>query len=315
MLSNSNVVFELGYAAKSKGFDRILAVMNTAFGQPEGQMFDVKRRWALPFELKQDCTKADLVKRRASLTKEIHDAFKVILDTSVLPLADATAEDRFEKIRTAFESEVIQGNFCGVEEQRGVIAICIVPDKPTTIDYPALQRAWIMPPGPANTPERENFARSIALYNECYRDAAQTGFVRCDVCEVAVDGTVLAVDTWTLSQRHGFPRTGFMQQLVGRDLIPCSDLEILLTKWLAACSMQLQDLGIRLPWQVGISLLNIKGYDFLVATRQVGNRPAKEDHLRLPSIRFTKPDQLSSSQIIARELRESFDFIWRNFRI
>lgn len=41
---NPNVLLELGYAAKSIGWDRILLVMNTHFGNPDNLPFDLKER-------------------------------------------------------------------------------------------------------------------------------------------------------------------------------------------------------------------------------------------------------------------------------
>jgi hypothetical protein len=40
LLPNPNVLLELGYAARSIGWERIVCVMNTAFGPPEELIFD-----------------------------------------------------------------------------------------------------------------------------------------------------------------------------------------------------------------------------------------------------------------------------------
>jgi hypothetical protein len=57
LLPNSNVVLELGFAARSIGWERVIAVMNTAYGPPSQMIFDVlHRRWPIKFELKDDET-------------------------------------------------------------------------------------------------------------------------------------------------------------------------------------------------------------------------------------------------------------------
>ncbi|MBL8991726.1 MAG: hypothetical protein JNM63_00200 [Spirochaetia bacterium] len=53
---NSNVVFEVGYAFKSLGPDRIILVMNTAFGIPEDLPFDLRKRRALTYRSEPNAT-------------------------------------------------------------------------------------------------------------------------------------------------------------------------------------------------------------------------------------------------------------------
>jgi hypothetical protein len=48
-ISNSNVMFELGYAVKSIGFERIILVQNTHFGKPETLPFDLRHRRILTY--------------------------------------------------------------------------------------------------------------------------------------------------------------------------------------------------------------------------------------------------------------------------
>lgn len=52
LIPNPNVVFELGYAFKTLGQDRILCVMNASFGNPDKLFFDiVHRRWPVTYRL------------------------------------------------------------------------------------------------------------------------------------------------------------------------------------------------------------------------------------------------------------------------
>lgn len=51
---NPNVLFELGYAVARLGWERIILVMNTAFGTPEDLPFDFQhRRWPIRYKLSE----------------------------------------------------------------------------------------------------------------------------------------------------------------------------------------------------------------------------------------------------------------------
>ena len=68
LLPNPNVLLELGYAARSIGWDRIIFVMNTAYGPVEEQIFDIKqRRWPICYQLEGD-NPEDLMKAREILS-------------------------------------------------------------------------------------------------------------------------------------------------------------------------------------------------------------------------------------------------------
>ena len=48
LIPNPNVLLELGYASKAIGWERIVMVANTAFGQPEELPFDLRKRRVIP---------------------------------------------------------------------------------------------------------------------------------------------------------------------------------------------------------------------------------------------------------------------------
>lgn len=68
LLPNPNVLLELGYAARSIGWDRIICVMNTAYGPVEEQIFDIRqRRWPICYELKGENPEDDPEGQRVSV--------------------------------------------------------------------------------------------------------------------------------------------------------------------------------------------------------------------------------------------------------
>lgn len=62
-IPNPNVVLELGYAAHSLGWDRIVCVMNTAFGDPKELIFDLRnRRWPVAYCLREKSDASEVKK-------------------------------------------------------------------------------------------------------------------------------------------------------------------------------------------------------------------------------------------------------------
>ena len=112
LLPNSNVVLELGYAARSVGWERVIAVMNTAYGPPSQMIFDVlHRRWPIEFELKEGETgrisevRAALAGRietwiRGALKSEhakVDEAIKSLDVNCMKIMSEAGAKDSFSE--------------------------------------------------------------------------------------------------------------------------------------------------------------------------------------------------------------------------
>jgi hypothetical protein len=85
LIPNPNVTLELGYAVGAKvtdtsdGFDRVIAVMNTAYGKPNEQMFDIKRRQPIRFDLPENADKSAIQRVQESVTEDIRTALQTIL--------------------------------------------------------------------------------------------------------------------------------------------------------------------------------------------------------------------------------------------
>lgn len=88
-LPNPNVLIELGWALKSLGADRIIAIMNTEAGYgPESLPFDIRHRRTMTYALTPDASQADRKKIRKQLTDELVGA----LSTNLGEYAAAEAE-------------------------------------------------------------------------------------------------------------------------------------------------------------------------------------------------------------------------------
>jgi len=102
---NPNVMIEYGYALKSIGPEKILAVMNTHFGEPVELPFDMRhRRFPLSYNIAPD---ADVLTRqhiRQQLTTDLRNAIEAIL--AHRPVAPTVPPPPFER-RNSFDHGAI----------------------------------------------------------------------------------------------------------------------------------------------------------------------------------------------------------------
>jgi len=74
---NPNVLIELGFAINVLGFDRILMVMNTAFGNPEVLPFDLRMKRIISYKMEPQET--DRSSERKKLTAILVEGVRTIL--------------------------------------------------------------------------------------------------------------------------------------------------------------------------------------------------------------------------------------------
>jgi hypothetical protein len=80
-LPNANVCIELGFAAHSISFDRMVCVFNRYYGSPERLPFDlVHRRFPLEYKLAPDAPRAEREEQLLRLTDALAKALRTIVD-------------------------------------------------------------------------------------------------------------------------------------------------------------------------------------------------------------------------------------------
>ncbi|WP_434031594.1 hypothetical protein [[Pseudomonas] boreopolis] len=67
---NSNVMYELGYATRCLGEDRVLLICNTAKGEIEDLPFDIKHKYVLAYRLSDGDEKAPVRNRLAAMIED-----------------------------------------------------------------------------------------------------------------------------------------------------------------------------------------------------------------------------------------------------
>jgi len=307
LISNPNVLFEFGYAVHAKGFDRILGVMNVAYGEPERQMFDVKRRWAVTYSLAENSGSSELQPARKQLSKEIEQALLTILHKSVLPDKGEEASQRFERIRTEFESSVRQGSFHGLSRRSGAIAITLVPHTAQTLEHSKLQRCPVLPPaGTANRPQP--CGKSMVSTCEIGDPSdAQGPQVRCSIAEITAEGVILAAETSCLDPRmHPSQESAQLGPI-----IPSRAFERIIIESVRRYADALLSLGVSLPWRLGVSLLRVRGYRMYAGPPDLGREIEDADDLVPEPILIRNAKDVSDQQGVGRLLKDAFDYIWR----
>jgi hypothetical protein len=85
LFPNPNVVFELGYAARHLGFQAMIGVLNEAFGDYDGQIFDIKARGCLKYTAKEGGTEAARGRARDRLREKLEGVFRLTIEKVVIP--------------------------------------------------------------------------------------------------------------------------------------------------------------------------------------------------------------------------------------
>ncbi len=312
-ISNPNVLMELGYAVgckatgESDGFDRVIGVMNVAYGGPEDQMFDIKRRHPIRFNVPEAATK-DTVKQQAEvLSKDIEHALRTILKETVVRVRAESGERRFRAIRDQFEASVRDGSFHGLYKESAAITVILVPDGPASIDHSRLQQLNIRPPGVV-VGSREPRGKSVLfVYERGATDGSEQKQVRCSITEATVEGVIRGADTFLLDSQW-YPHRPKLGQI-----IPSKSFEQTVVKTVVAYSAALKDLGVPLPWRLGVSLLGIRGYRLFADEECVAREISDRDDLIADPIVIRRFEDVSDVKSAARLLKGCFDYVGREY--
>lgn len=100
LVSNPNVLTELGYAASRIGWERIILVMNTHYGPPERLPFDLQqhRRFPIVYKL-ASAEKAATKEAESKLTESLRLAIKAAADDELRIAKDTLAKLDVSSIR------------------------------------------------------------------------------------------------------------------------------------------------------------------------------------------------------------------------
>lgn len=321
VVSNPNVLLELGYAVGTKageetdGFERVIGVMNVAFGKPEDQMFDIKRRRPISYELPQESDKAAVDRARESLSREIEDALLTILNEAVVPVKGKAGSERFQQIRDQFEASVRTGSFHGLSFHENTIAITLAPERAQELNHAKLQQTGLRAPTLAGWPEVRG--RSVVAVDEWGNPSSDDGSgIRWSIAELGVDGTLLAADTSLLhcKAQSAVVSGNEVATSGGEDTIWVRDLGKMLIRSVSHYCKILDTLEVPLPWRLGISLLGVRGYRLRYSDVPIRlPRPCQCENLSADAIVIEDREGVADDRSVGRLLKNMFDYIWREF--
>jgi len=139
-LINSNVAFELGYTHATQGFEVILKVMNTSYGEPKALPFDIQegqgRRWPTRYSLAEGAPRSEYRRVRRLLADEFKKIFLKYAQKA------APAPEKFEPTPATYSPSAywtqneplfiarqIQGNTCFKSHSEPRIFVRIWPEE------------------------------------------------------------------------------------------------------------------------------------------------------------------------------------------
>ena len=131
-MPNSNVVFELGFAANALSFEAIVGVYNKSVHEPTEQIFDIKRRNAIGYQVG-----GDLKKSANQLSKTLEAVFILTLDQVVRPKREASQgldDEAFDQFRTSTATKLLAGNLHGYSDLPATLIIAKFIDPPELAD-------------------------------------------------------------------------------------------------------------------------------------------------------------------------------------
>jgi hypothetical protein len=141
LLPNPNVMGEYGYALKSKGFSRILLVMNTAYGPPEKLPFDLHHlRHPARYVLEASAPDGERRKTRDNFSLNLERNIAAIIDELLKapPAANSNARwDEAFNCLTHFSSNRFAGRPVLVSNPKLVVHVIPL----TSLDQPKLRVA------------------------------------------------------------------------------------------------------------------------------------------------------------------------------
>ncbi len=297
--SNPNVLFELGYAFRVIGPERILCIMNEVYGPIASQIFDLAhRRFPIAYQMPNDDLSNKQVK--AQVVESFEKALAPVI--ALGRRTDGGDGDRVRRVREDFEATVKDGKFHGLVRNHGVLAIAVIPGPGTVISRSDL-RHDLLPPPNANGWSRESRARYIVTFSDRkLRDVSDR--LRCSVSEMRIDGIMLGAETWVLD-----PAFHEEKELV----LPAPALEGTVIAALSRYLERLRELDAPLPWTICVSVLRIRGYWLYGLFGQTDTAPFDGDDIRPDALAITSVAQPFTKAHVAMLVRPIFDFIWQEF--
>lgn len=300
---NPNVMLEIGYAGRGRGWHRVIPVMNTAFGAPDDLPFDVRhRRWPITFHLAEgvDANKAEI---KENLVAAIERELRNLMNRSG-GLAGLT-EQRALEIRSVFHSEIRAGRFGRLDATGGAMCLLMIPKEYGTrrLDFSSADRALLRK---FSTVEGWSDIGSGPRGRFFENVAAQDGVVQ-GVARIDEYGAV-----YTATQNIYWPNP----QADRPTTIPSGKIEQDVVQCLCSQLPALRLLQFFGPIYLDLSFLNLRQCR-LGVSQSMGSfgRELPAGYDIVPDLVLSEPDASPEGTLkgVTDALRGAIDFMWREF--
>ncbi len=302
LLPNTNVVIELGYAARHLSFNALIGVMNEAFGEVEGQVFDIKRRDCLKYKLPPEAKKAERDRVRTLLSDQLEEVFRTTIESVVIPKRtgkEAGKDESLVAVQRSFAEKVASNAFENFE---------LLPAVLTSIQFKAVPRP--------DYPAAVETARAVVSENPKTKPDGIVWTKHAEVTKLSLDGYLLRAyggDYVSMQNQFNLHRRAEMtySEEENRLLFDMGLQRNIVEHIYADCHL-LQKLGINPPWQIGISLVGIKGFRLVPENPEAASEPCEGD-FTLPLVKVKNAKQVKDVPTMASLLKDSLDHLCRHF--
>lgn len=318
--ANPNVLVELGYARKAKGTERIITVMNLAFGTPDDLPFDLKHlRHPIKYELADRDDPQFKAKQRAlgdEIARRVKEALGALGEAEVVRRnADLTAAITIaariaEETRRKFELQAVSaGQFRKFDGQDAVLTYCLIPLVPpeSPINLVTRRSAIVEMFGLiGGGAVYETYSKSLVAYASELRGET---YIRNAVAELTNSGTILSATDLPYDTTNTSPSSK------PRKIIRTNAIETELFSKMQKNVNMLRKEGVHGPLFFGLSFHRVNG----VTLMPIYNghelsklRAVDQNSLVADPVTIQAGVTFSNAEAAGRAVKGALDAIWRD---
>jgi hypothetical protein len=306
LIPNPNVLLEVGIALATVGWQRIIQVTNTAFGQPQDLPFDLQhRRWPIRYACndRQKTSKGEI---RKKLSQDLEREIRLIIKSGVLTSTSQSERQRFTEERDRIHQEIKAGEFAELDAERGAVTLTIFPVSLQQLTDEIFQDENLVAkfkPIWTSGWDWEYIGNGFRTYSS--REDRES------VTEVRRDGTIIAANN-RLQAAGGRA----FESDTNVHVIPLWSIEGVLLDRITLYLNLLQKVRIEGPFFIDIALLSLAPTMVEMRPRDYSSGDSRvfTDRDIVPDLAFLdKADAEYDIASVASFLKPALDFMWRNF--
>ncbi len=302
-MPNCNVVFELGYAAKCHGFSSLVGVVNEAFGKSDGQIFDIKRRACISYNMPHDPDPSRYGKERKRLSKTLEDVFRLTLDTVVAERRKESVGQEageFAQMCLKHGERILHGRFLEFSKLPAS-SIVIQGNERFQLDFAELH-ARLQSEGLILATQ----ASSLSWGNDVTKSEINLAGMICDAYAGDFESFKNLYRTNQMPAAR-LDSSGQVPSLLHADTVQKN----IICRVHRYCQL-LAKLEVLTPWTIGVSLVGAEGFR-LVTNSDKSPRACDENVIQLSPAVVSDVTHVATPNATARQLRRPLDELCRHF--